>query len=188
MKSFIKGLVIGAVFTLTGMYIEQLCHQCPLPSIQEVQRQCNESIDSMADFDYTKDDELLDAIEWVESKGDAFAIGDNGEAVGAYQLHKIYVDDHNRISILYNRTMEDAGREGYHKYYNYDDRFDKKKSRLMVDLYTWEYGCNAVRKHGIGLDEARARVHNGGPNGCEKESTLLYWEKVKARMENIRRR
>ena len=37
-------------------------------------------------------DDLLDAIEWVESKGDPAAIGDGGDAVGAYQIHKIYVD------------------------------------------------------------------------------------------------
>jgi len=104
--------------------------------------------------------DLLDAIEWVESKGDADAVGDNGNAVGAYQIWKIYVDDVNRI----------LGK----KIFTYEDRWNKEKSRGMVATYLSHYG---------GTFEEMARKHNGGPQGHKKESTKKYWEKVKERLE-----
>lgn len=109
-------------------------------------------------------EQLLNAIEQVESGGNPFAAGDIDEetgeyqAVGAYQIHKIYVDDVNRI----------LG----HQAFSYDDRWDKGKSRQMVSVYLRHYGGNK----GI---EAMARIHVGGPKGYKKESTLPYWEKIK---------
>ncbi len=60
-------------------------------------------------------EDVLDAIEWVESRGDANAVGDEifvkflfdgrklyeYQSIGAYQLTEIYVDDCNRIMQLY---------------------------------------------------------------------------------------
>jgi hypothetical protein len=116
-------------------------------------------------------EDLLDAIEWVESKGDANAVGDNGNAVGAYQIWKIYVRDVNRID---GRGI-----------FEYDDRWSKKISRRMVEIYINWY---ASRAWDLTYDTAKyfeyaARCHNGGPNGWKKESTKPYWLKVKARME-----
>lgn len=111
-------------------------------------------------------EDLLDAIEMVESGGDCNAVGDNGEAVGPYQIHKIYVDDVRRITGI-----------GF----TYDDRWDREKSRNMTRLYTfywWGYYIDD-----IGYEnrfEAMARIHNGGPRGWEKESTKPYWQKIKA--------
>jgi hypothetical protein len=124
---------------------------------------------------YTVDD-LLDAIEWVESRGDANAIGDGGKAVGAYQIHKIYVDDCNRILKL----------NGESKRVTYDDRFDSYESR-KITAYVTGYYANAVwgdKPHTpLQFMETAARIHNGGPTGYKKESTKAYWAKVKARME-----
>ncbi len=107
-------------------------------------------------------DDLLDAIEWVESKGDPWAVGDDGDAVGAYQIRKIYVDDVNRIwGVLWKK-------------FSYKDRYSKSKSRFMVRVFLNHYG---------GTFEEMARKHNGGPNGHNKPSTEAYWLKVKARME-----
>ena len=103
---------------------------------------------------------LLNAIEWVESKGDVNAIGDSGRAVGCMQIHKIYVRDVNRIL-------------GYDKY-TYADRYDRAKSREMARVYFNHYG---------GTVEEMAKKFNGGPMGHKKKSTESYWEKVKARME-----
>ena len=112
-------------------------------------------------------DDLLDAIEWVESKGNPWAVGDDGAAVGAYQIHKIYVDDVNRI----RRAM--VWGDTYGCLYTYRDRENKQRSREMVTIFF---------KHYRGTFEEMARKHNGGPNGHKKESTKAYWEKVKARM------
>ncbi len=139
-------------------------------------------------------DDLLDAIEWVESKGDANAVGDyirrlewekgwkipikeagEWQAIGAYQLHKIYVDDYNMILKSYK------GKSVYSPalYYTYQDRWDKWKSRQMVHIYLRYYSENKSF-------EQMARIHNGGPNGYKKESTKPYWLKVKARLESLR--
>ena len=104
-------------------------------------------------------DDLLDAIEWVESKGNSNAVGDGGDAIGAYQIHKVYVRDCNRI----------CGRETY----TYEDRYNKSVSRIMVSGWLQHYG---------GTFEEMARKHNGGPQGHKKESTKAYWEKVKDRL------
>lgn len=127
-------------------------------------------------------DDLLDAIEWVESKGDACAAGDLGE-VGAYQITKQYVDDVNRI------LKCDA--------YSYEDRFDKIKSREMVLIYIEYYDI-----YGFSLED-KARIHNAGPDGWRNDprwfvrnrdytieevvtkinNSLAYWELVKSAME-----
>ena len=111
--------------------------------------------------------ELLDAIEWVESKGNPLAVGDDGAAVGSYQIHKIYVDDCNRICSM--------GMGGYTGGFDYDDRLSTKMSRRMARVYLTYYG---------GTIEEMARKHNGGPRGHKKDATLDYWAKIKARLES----
>jgi hypothetical protein len=124
---------------------------------------------------YTFDD-LLDAIEWIESKGDANAVGDNGNAIGAYQIHKIYVRDINRF-LGWNR-------------FEYEDRYSKKLSREMTRQYISWYASRAyddTRDSKFFKLEVMARIHNGGPKGYMKESTKPYWNKVKERMETTKR-
>lgn len=104
----------------------------------------------------------------VESNKRVIAIGDGGNAHGAYQIHKIYVDDVNRIA-------------GTH--YTYKDRTDKQKSREMVRLYLAYYGNLYVKdtKKRI-TDEVLARIHNGGPYGWRKKATDHYWAKIKRQL------
>jgi len=112
-------------------------------------------------------DTLLDAIAWVESRGDPRAIGDGGKAVGMYQIWKVYVDDVNRI---------------YGTNYTYQDRFDPIKSREMTWLYISYYG--RPERTGRPLNpETLARIHNGGPNGYKKQCTVTYWKKVQKAMK-----
>ena len=102
-------------------------------------------------------DRLLDAIRQVESSGGVYTVGDGGKAVGPYQLWKVYVDDVNRI----------AGTK-----YTYADRMDEKKSREMVKIYLSHYGNRLTELE-------MARIHNGGPKGHKKQSTVKYAEKIK---------
>lgn len=106
---------------------------------------------------------LIDAIIRVESKGVDDAVGDGGLAVGCLQIHKVLVDDVNRIV-------------GYNKY-TYSDRLSRIKSVEMFDIYTNHYskGCS---------DEVKARRWNGGPKGDKKPATEKYWLKVKAQLRN----
>lgn len=124
-------------------------------------------------------EQLLDAIEWVESKGDANAVGDNGNAIGAYQLHKIYVDDVN-----------DRLRKIPDNKYSYADRFDKIKSREIVTRYLRYYEHKTPPEEdghypfgNMTVQERLARIHNGGPDGWKKSNTLWYWFEVKARLK-----
>ena len=109
----------------------------------------------------TPSERLLDAIRQVESSGGKYTVGDGGKAVGAYQLHKIYVDDVNRIA----KTK-----------YTYIDRMNEAKSRQMVRLYLAHYG------KGLTLLDM-ARIHNGGPRGHKKDSTIGYAFKIERAMK-----
>lgn len=112
--------------------------------------------------------DVYDAIKEVESGGDYKAIGDNGKAVGAYQIHEIYVKDANRIS---------------GKSYTLEERYDEKKSLEMVKIVTTYYGNYYKKKTGKEVTpEIIARIHNGGALGWNKSSTISYWNKVKSKL------
>lgn len=104
-------------------------------------------------------DRLLDAIALVESNNQAAAIGDGGQAVGAYQIRPIFLRDVNRI----------LGCERY----KLPDRFDPAKSRQMARVYLGHYG------KGKTLIEM-ARQYNGGPRGHLKKATTGYAAKILA--------
>ena len=125
-------------------------------------------------------DDLLDAIEWVESGGDANAIGDGGNAIGAFQIHKIYVDDLNRIYKLQHLDKYSTPLR-----WTYYHRKSKVCSRIMVRDYLKHYATENRLGHRPTFEDM-ARIHNGGPNGYQKESTKKYWQKVKARLEAVK--
>jgi len=119
---------------------------------------------AMPVFAVNVDERLLDAIAIVESENNDHAVGDNGNAVGRYQLWRTYVDDVNRIS---------------HKNFSYDDRRDPVKAREMVRIYLRHYGRVYERRTGKqATSEVLARIHNGGPRGYQKTATLKYWMKI----------
>lgn len=106
-------------------------------------------------------DRLIPALIEVESNGVVEAVGDGGKAYGILQIHKAYLADGNRF----------AGTT-----YTHAEMFDPDKSIEIVRAYLLHY----ARDKDI---EAAARIHNGGPNGWKKESTLVYWQKVKKELE-----
>ena len=103
-------------------------------------------------------DRLINAIIQVESGGDANAVGDNGKAVGILQIHKVMVDDCNRIA-------------GFQKF-TYEDRKDEQKSREMFTMYTDHYTPDWD-------PEKVSRRWNAGPKGDKKKCSEGYWGKVK---------
>ena len=115
-------------------------------------------------------DDLLDGIEWVESRGDPNAVCPDRCCVGAYQLSEIYMDDVNRIASILHEGHED---------FELWRRFHRGWSRATTQFYIQWYG------YGFTLEQS-ARIHNGGPDGWKKASTKPYWEKVKARMESTK--
>lgn len=107
-------------------------------------------------------DDLLKAIATVESGNNPSAHNKAEDAVGLYQIRKIYVDDINRI----------LGKP----HFSYKNRWSAYKSRLMVGVYLNHYGRGKTI-------EQLARIHNGGPRGHEKKATEKYWLKVKKVLE-----
>lgn len=117
--------------------------------------------------------DLYEAIATVESNNNDYAIGDNGNAVGRYQIWKIYVDDVNRICKLLRIK----------KRFTYADRTNPVKSLEMVKIYIDFYAKRYERLTGNkATDEIKARIHNGGLNGWKKSATVKYWNKVKREM------
>lgn len=108
---------------------------------------------------------LLKAISIVESKSDDTAVGDNGKAIGRYQIWETYVNDVNRFA----KTS-----------YVWTDAKDPLKAKQIVILYLNYYGARYERLTGKKATfEVLARIHNGGPNGYKKTATEKYWNKVK---------
>ena len=98
----------------------------------------------------------------IEAGGDPAAIGDNGRAVGVYQIHKIYVDDVNRI---FRKRV-----------FTYSDRESPAQSQRMVTIYLQHYATDRRLGRAVTVIDL-ARIHNGGPNGWRKKATLAYGRK-----------
>jgi len=103
---------------------------------------------------------LIEAIIYVESRGDTLAHNVSENAVGCLQIRPIMLREVNRLL-------------GYNKY-KLTDRWNKEKSIQMF---------NVIKEHTTNpTDEKLARNWNGGWNGYKKQSTLKYWQKVKKQL------
>ncbi len=173
------GMIVGATICLVTVEITERVFSPPKPGVSSSQdgpaltdfSSPSSEVASIKSATLTFED-LLDAIEWVESKGDPWAVGDNGKAVGSFQIHEIYYNDVKRIQLKQFAVFPWSA-----CMFRLKDRYDARKSREMVTIYLNHYG---------GTFEEMARKHNGGPNGHLKESTKAYWLKVKARMESVK--
>lgn len=94
---------------------------------------------------------LINAIIWVESKGDTAAYNPIEEAVGAFQIRPIRLRDYN------NRTG---------KKYTHNDCFNLKVSKEIFRYY--------ANKIGYPNYESIARNWNGSG-----KTTIDYWKRVK---------
>ena len=108
-------------------------------------------------------DDLIKAVEKVESNCNVDAVGDNGNAVGCLQIWKICIDDCNRIQ----KKVK----------YTYKDRKSRKKSYEMFKIYVNHYATKKRLKR-TPTDEDRARIWVAGPNGYKKDCSKAYWAKV----------
>jgi hypothetical protein len=109
---------------------------------------------------------ILDAIRTVETGGEADpdrAIGDKGKALGAYQIHRSYWID---------ATEKDATLRAL----GYESVTNREIAERVVIAYLTRYAPDWK------IDTV-ARIHNGGPRGHKKDSTLDYARKARAAME-----
>jgi len=111
--------------------------------------------------------DLLEAIREVESNNNPDAVGDNGNAIGVYQIWEIYWKD----AVEFDPSI---GGE-------YKDCFNPEYAEKIVLAYWNRYGT--IRRLGrTPTNEDLARIHNGGPNGYKKTATDKYWKKVKKKL------
>ena len=110
---------------------------------------------------------LILALTYVESGGNANAVGDNGKAVGIIQIHACVIADVNRVYQTNYRWPEDAR--------------DPAKSRTICELYIAHWGKVRFGEQGPTYEQA-ARICNGGPNGYRRNATIPYWNKVLKRL------
>lgn len=108
--------------------------------------------------------QLLDAIAKVESNKNSNAVGDNGNALGMYQIWESYWID------AVQHTPSIGG--------SYENVTYPEYATKIVLSYWDRYGKN--NQYDI---EALARMHNGGPQGHRKQSTEPYWEKIKYELD-----
>ncbi len=115
---------------------------------------------------------LLDAIRWVESRDrpdSEVPDGDDGLAIGPYQIHEVYWRDARAF---------DASLGG-----SYQDCRDRRYAERVIDAYMRRH---AAKAWAMGDGERVARVHNGGPLGHRKRATLGYWRQVRNRLPSPR--
>ena len=119
-------------------------------------------------------DGLITALVKTESNGNAAAIGDNGRAFGILQIHKVMVDDFNRIT---------------GKSYKHSDMFDETKSletaKRVLSFYSKHIEKTAGRK---ASEKELAFIWNGGGSAWKRVNSPLndtkqrnlerYWNKV----------
>jgi|TARA_R110000744_G_scaffold55936_1_gene118080 hypothetical protein len=108
-------------------------------------------------------------IATVESNSNPNAVGDNGAALGMYQLHAAYVQDASEHSGIY---------------YEHKDAYDQQRAEDIINSYMDRYATTKRLGHPPTIQDI-CRIHNGGPNGYKRSSTEAYWQKCKAVMDTI---
>ena len=111
--------------------------------------------------------DLVNAMIWVESKGNDSAYHKGERAAGCLQIRPIMVKEVNRILTL----------KGSDKIYTLEDRWSRAKSIQMFNIVSNYY-------HPNGTYEEIARCWNGGPQGLQKGQTKKYWNKVQKRLKH----
>jgi hypothetical protein len=132
------------------------------------------SVDSTShidDYNYSKWDTFVDAVIYVESRGNDSAVGDNGKAVGCLQIHPIMVREVNRLLAKYDIPTT----------YTLEDRYSREKSIEMFNIVSEEYYCCEDYTF-TEYAEIVSRRWNGGPTGDKKRSTIKYWNNVQKRI------
>lgn len=110
--------------------------------------------------------DILEAIRFVESSGRRNPPdGDNGKAIGQYQIHRVYWFDANEFDQTLGGKYQDCRKRAY--------------AERVIDAYMRRFAKQAWAE---GDGQTIARIHNGGPKGHEKASTEGYWQRVKQRL------
>ena len=104
---------------------------------------------------------ILFILMTVESGGNIHAVGDDGKAIGLYQIHAEYFQDasehlcrnHPEVDLVYPYAA-----------------FNAVSSAYLVKAYMARYATEERIGRPVTVEDI-CRIHNGGPNGYKKSST-----------------
>ena len=114
---------------------------------------------------------LILAIAIVESSLNPLAVGDDGKAWGALQIHMCVIEDVNKF---------------YKKDFTSQDRLSFDKSQDIFKYYTDYWSTVYEKDTGKIADfEILAKIWHGGAYGYKKPHTEIYWLKVKKQLDKI---
>ena len=127
-------------------------------------------------------DAFFAAIRQVESGGErdlAEAVGDQGRAIGPYQIWRCYWEDAAAADPSIGGRYEDVR----------DERYAERAMLAYWRRWCPEALAAAQADPGACMPRAAAfkvlaRTHNGGPRGALHRSTLAYWRRVQAELRN----
>lgn len=115
-------------------------------------------LSAISAFSAELDPKFLHALNMVEASGrEGNIVGDNGKALGPFQIHRSYWQD-AKVAGSYGMVTNRA------------------YAAQVVTAYLNRYAKSAVVNNDF---ETLARVHNGGPSGHRKSATKAYWLRVK---------
>jgi len=112
---------------------------------------------------------LLAAMCEVESNCDPTKVGKAGE-IGWYQIMPDFWTD----ALEHDPTIGGV----------YEDVAKDKEYAERIILTWWDRYATVKRLGREPTDEDRARMHNKGPNGYKKDSSIPYWMKVQDELRN----
>jgi hypothetical protein len=107
---------------------------------------------------------ILDALRQVETGGSRDpdrAVGDDGRALGAYQIHRIYWLD----AVEHEPSLKSRGYEAVT-----DRAYAERVVIAYLSRYAQDWSIDTI-----------ARIHNGGPAGATKRRKATDGYAVKAR-------
>ncbi len=109
-------------------------------------------------------EKFIHAINGAEASGQQVAPpGDNGAAIGPFQIHFDYWAD----AATYDKSLGGT----------YECCTNYQYSCRVVGAYLNRYARRYIKANDF---KNLARIHNGGPYGFRQQKTLQYWRKVQS--------
>lgn len=174
MKIFKSALLVSFAILLLMQCETENDYEVIDRAIEELEEQCVkedttsvEVVSLKTQTELTWDD-FVSAVIYVESRGNDSAYNTKEDAAGCLQIRPIMVREVNRNLRKWNAPFR----------YTLDDRWDRQKSIDMFDIMAEEVEC-CLDLTQMEFFEIVARKWNGGGRGHLKESTLIYWERIK---------
>lgn len=117
--------------------------------------------------------DLIEAVIYIESRGDSLAYNTKEKAVGVLQIRPIMLREVNRVL----RKNKVPGK------YVLQDRYNREKSIEMFEIMAEQVNQDGLSQ--MQFFEIVSRRWNGGRRGDKKKATIKYWERIKNQLNII---